>query len=307
MTKSLSRWFVLDGRLRSGWRVMLYLICYGIALLLVQIPILVLYIVLLVWRGAASMADIVAQLQTDQLPAWLYGALKLGEFAMLVPLTVLFCRFLDRRKWVTLGFRWERGRLLDVALGVVLGGLQMALIFGVAWGIRSLDVSLLSGSALLRALVDGLVLTGMFVLVAVGEELMFRGYLQTNLGEGMGPWPALLLTSVLFGLFHGLNPNLGWLALVNIALAGLSMGYGRMVSGALWLPMAYHWSWNWFQGVVFALPVSGVRFGGLLHVVDPGNAPLLTGGAFGPEGGLMATVALLLSFPLFWWWGRRRG
>jgi hypothetical protein len=50
-----------------------------------------------------------------------------------------------------------------------------------------------------------------------------------------------------------------------------------------------------------------VRFGGLLHVVDPGNAPLLTGGAFGPEGGLMATVALLLSFPLFWWWGRRRG
>ena len=139
--KALSRWFVLDGRLRSGWRVMLYLFCYGIALLLVQIPILVLYIVLLVWRGAASTADIVAQLQTDQLPAWLYGALKLGEFAMLVLLTILFCRFLDRRRWVSLGFRRERGWLLDVALGVALGGVQMALIFGVAWGSGSLDVS----------------------------------------------------------------------------------------------------------------------------------------------------------------------
>lgn len=286
---------------------MLYLVCYGIALLLVQIPIVVLYIVLLVWRGVgSSMADIVAQLQTDQLPAWLYGVLKLGEFAMLVLLTVLFCRFLDRRRWITLGFQRERRWLLDVALGVALGGVQMALVFGVALGSGSLDVSMLSGLALLRALVDNLVLTAMFVLVAIGEELMFRGYLQTNLGEGIGPWPAVLLTSVLFGLFHGLNPNLSWLALVNIALAGLSMGYGRKTSGALWLPMAYHWSWNWFQGVVLALPVSGVRFGGLLHVVDRGNAPLLTGGAFGPEGGLIATVALLLSFPLFWWWGRRR-
>jgi membrane protease YdiL (CAAX protease family) len=183
----------------------------------------------------------------------------------------------------------------------------MALIFGVEWASGCLGVSLLSGRALVRALADNLIFTAMFVLVAIGEELMFRGYLQVNLGEGIGTWPALLLTSALFGLFHGLNPNLRWLALVNIALAGLSMGYGRLVSGALWLPMAYHWSWNWFQGAVLALPVSGVRFGGLLHVVDRGTAPLLTGGAFGPEGGLIATGALLLSFPLFWWWGRRHG
>ncbi len=302
--KTWSRLFVLDGRLRSGWRVMLYLACYGIALLLVQIPILVLYIGYLVWRGTASMADIVAQLQADRLPAWLYGALKLGELAMLVPLTLLFRRFVDRRTWVSLGFRRERGWPLDLGLGLALGGMQMALIFVVGWVGGWLDVSMLSGPALVRALADDLIVTAMFVLVAFGEELMFRGYLQVNLGEGIGTWPALLLASVLFGLFHGLNPNLRWLALVNIALAGLSMGYGRLVSGALWLPMAYHWSWNWFQGAVLALPVSGVRFGGLLHVVDRGTAPLLTGGAFGPEGGLIATGALLLSFPIFWWWGR---
>ena len=303
--KTLSRWFVLGGRLRSGWRVSLYLACYGIGLLLVQIPIVTVYIAYLIAHGMNAMGDIVAQLQTSQLPAWLYGVLKLGELAMLVPLTALFRRFVDRRTWVSLGFNRGQGWPLDVALGLALGGVQMALIFGVGWAGGWLDVSLLSGPTLARALMDDLIVTGMFVLVAFGEELMFRGYLQTNLGEGVGAWGALLLTSALFSLFHGLNPNLSWLALVNIALAGLSMGYGRMVSGALWLPMAYHWSWNWFQGAVLALPVSGVRFGGLLHVADRGTAPLLTGGAFGPEGGLIATVALLLSFPLFWWWGHR--
>jgi hypothetical protein len=146
----------------------------------------------------------------------------------------------------------------------------------------------------------------MFLLVALGEELVFRGYLLVNLREGIGPVLALALTSLLFGLFHSLNPNFNLLALVNITLAGAALGYGWLVTGSLWLPMAYHFSWNFFQGPVFSLPVSGVRYGGLLAVADRGTAPLITGAAFGPEGGLVGTLALLLAFPAFWLWGRWR-
>ena len=69
--------------------------------------------------------------------------------------------------------------------------------------------------------------------------------------------------------------------------------------------MAYHLSWNLFQGPVYGLPVSGVRFGGLLSVSDL-QASLLTGGTFGFEGGLLATVVLLLAFPIYWLWGQWR-
>jgi hypothetical protein len=162
------------------------------------------------------------------------------------------------------------------------------------------------GATLAKGLREGLLAIGLFVTVAVGEELMFRGYLQTNLQEGLGLIPAWGLTSLLFGLFHIMNPNLTWMAVFNIALVGLSMGYGWMVVGNLWLPMAYHFGWNFFQGPVFSLPVSGVRYGGLLRVTDRGLSPFITGASFGPEGGLVGTLVLLSSFPVFWLWGRWR-
>lgn len=84
------------------------------------------------------------------------------------------------------------------------------------------------------------------------------------------------------------------------------MGYGRRVTDSLWLPITYHFVWNFSQGVIFGLPVSGVRYGPLLTVVDRSPAAWLTGASFGPEGGLIGTVALLSSFPVLWLWGRWR-
>ncbi len=181
----------------------------------------------------------------------------------------------------------------------------MGLIFAIEWAGGWLSVGVPDRAALMEGLVDGAIAFGLFVLVALGEELMFRGYVQTNLREGIGLPLALALTSALFGVAHALNPNVTWMALINIALAGLALGYGFVVTGELWLPIAYHFGWNFFQGAVLSLPVSGVRYGGLLAVADQGKAPLITGAAFGPEGGIMGTLVLLTAFPVFWWWGRR--
>jgi membrane protease YdiL (CAAX protease family) len=303
---SLSRLFVSGGRLRSGWRVASYLACYLLGLLVVQTPIMFVYLGYLASTGGRSASDLLASLQPDRLPIGLYLALKLGELMMLLALTALFRRLLDRRSWTTLGWGLDRGWKLDLLFGLALGGAQMLFIFGVEWAGGWLAVALLEPAALARGLGKALIGAGLFLAVAVGEELMFRGYLQVNLSEGLGVMPALALTSLLFGVFHALNPNFGWVALLNIALAGASLGYGRIVSGNLWLPLAYHLSWNFCQGSLLSLPVSGVSYGGLLAVSDRGIAPLITGAAFGPEGGLIGTLALLLSFPLFWLWDRRR-
>lgn len=306
MLEGISRLLIQNGRLRSGWRVGLYLALYVVSLLIAQVPLAILYVSFLMLQGIGDVSEVLAAVQPDRLPLWFYLLLKVAELVALLPLTYAFCRLLDRRDFASLGFRRGRGWRLDLLVGLALGGVQMLVILGGEWAGGWLSVGLLDGAALVRGLATGLLAVAFFVLVAVGEELAFRGYLLVNLREGIGPALALALTSLLFGSFHALNPNFNLVALINITLAGLAMGYGWLVTGNLWLPMAYHFSWNFFQGPVFSLPVSGVRYGGLLAVTDRGTAPLVTGAAFGPEGGLVGTLALLSAFPVFWLWGRWR-
>ncbi|MCS7179707.1 MAG: CPBP family intramembrane metalloprotease, partial [Anaerolineae bacterium] len=89
------------------------------------------------------------------------------------------------------------------------------------------------------------------------------------------------------------------LALANIALAGAVFALAVEWTGTLWLAVAYHFAWNFFQGTVLGLPVSGMAWEGLLALPTDGPV-LLTGGAFGPEGGLISTAVLLLSLLPLW-------
>jgi membrane protease YdiL (CAAX protease family) len=305
----IARLFVRDNRLRSGWRVTFYLICYVVGLLIVQTPLVGLYVAHLVSQDVTTPSSLMEALQPGRLPLWFSAALKGAELVMVLLLTYLFGRFIDRRAFAAFGFRRARGWRADLLLGIALGAAQMALILAVEWGGGWLSVRLPDGSALIQGVVDASLGVLLFAAVALDEELIFRGYLQTNLREGTGVVVALVISSLLFGLFHSLNPNVTPLALLNLVLAGAAMGYGYVVTGNLWLPIAYHFAWNFFQGPVLGLPVSGVRYGGLLALVDrsAGGARLITGGAFGPEGGLLGTLVVLTTFPILWWWGRKRG
>jgi membrane protease YdiL (CAAX protease family) len=301
---SLPSVFVAQGRLRAGWRVTLYLASYVGVLLSTQVPIAIVYVVYL--AATEGEQGLIAALQSGSYPLWFLLLLKVGEMALLLPLTYALGRWVDKRRFVTFGFRLDRGSLPELLVGLALGAAQMLAIFGMEWIGGWLSVGWLEGAALVHGLARGALAAVFFVLGALGEEVMFRGYIQVNLQEGSGRVVALLVSSLLFGVLHSLNPNVGWIPLANIALAGLAMGYGRLVTGNLWLPMAYHFAWNFTQGAVLALPVSGVRTGGLLAVADTGALPWLTGAAFGPEGGLIGTLALLTAFPVFWLWGRLR-
>jgi len=319
--------FVCDGRLRAGWRVTLYLLAYLLGLLALQIPIVLLYVLYVLARGLTTPQELIGALQPANLPIWFGTALKLVELALVLVLTALWGRFLDRRRFVEYGFRRTPGWRGDLLVGLALGGAQMALILAVEWAAGWLSVGLLDADAMIAGLGEAALRLVLFVPVALGEELMFRGYVQTNLQdrgyvqtnlqEGIRPGVArpgvagtvvaLLISSVLFGAFHALNPNLTWVALLNLFLAGMALGYGYLVTGNLWLPIAYHLAWNYVQGPILGLAVSGVRYGGLLALGDRGPAWWVTGAVFGPEGGIVGTLVLLTAFPIFLWWGRRQG
>ncbi len=299
---SWKRYFVADGRLRSGWRVVGYLVSYMAALLGVQVLIIFVYVA---WRAIAR-GGAPPPISIAKLPQWLLLLLSAGELVVLVPITYLWCRYVDRRAFGSLGFGRGRRWLWDLSMGVALGSVQIALVFGVEWAGGWIAVRSMTDLTLVKLVSGGAMAVVLFVLVAFNEELVFRGYLQTNLREGVGAWAAVALNGALFGIAHAFNPHFGLLPFLNIVLAGLVLGYARQVTDGLWLPMGYHFSWNLVQGPLLGLPVSGMQHGGLLHVVDRGVAVWLTGGNFGLEGGVLCTVVLLTGFPILWLWGRRR-
>ena len=149
------------------------------------------------------------------------------------------------------------------------------------------------------------------LLAAFHEEIIVRGYLMRNLLESAGPFWALLLSSVVFWLFHGLNPA-AWsspLVPLNLFLAGILLGLAYLASGDLWFPTFVHYAWNAMQGVVLELPISGVETDGVVDLERTGDLPVwLTGGAFGFEASILSTASeVVLCVVFYLWWRRGRG
>lgn len=135
-------------------------------------------------------------------------------------------------------------------------------------------------------------ITGAVLLpAALVEELMFRGVPLVALSGAFGRLPAILLLSALFGIGHLLNPGIGLLAVLNIALAGCWLGAAFFTAGGLWTATGAHLGWN-LSLAAFAAPVSGLPLPMPWIDYSTGGPAWLTGAEFGPEGGLLATLCL---------------
>ena len=203
--------------------------------------------------------------------------------------------------------------LRNLGLGLVAG----FLIFSVAVAIAAvMGVYRVTGEGDSSGLLPALI--GPAIFAAVSEELIFRGILFRWIEAFGGSWAALLLTSAFFGAAHLYNPNASPVAAVGIAFeAGVMLGAAYMLTRSLWLPMGLHAAWNFTQGEIYDIPVSGTPVHGLL-IARLSGPPLLTGNGFGLEASLIAIlVATLFGLWLLWlairkgelmkpWWVRRR-
>lgn len=183
---------------------------------------------------------------------------------------------------------------------LLLGLLAGLLIFSVAVGVAAImGVYTVTGEGDFTGLLAALV--GSAIFPAVNEEIIFRGILFRWIEEWGGSWVALLLTSLFFGAAHLANPNASWIAAVGIAFeAGVMLGAAYMLTRSLWLPMGIHAAWNFTQGEIYDIPVSGTPVHGLL-VARLSGPPLLTGNGFGLEASLIAIiVATLFGLWLLW-------
>jgi uncharacterized protein len=215
--------------------------------------------------------------------------------AMVVSLMLVWLcrRVLDRQNLASLGLSFEgyadplTGLLLGVAL-LGTGTLVMYLSHHLQWTDITWDANAM------------FIELGICAMIALYEEIVFRGYILRNLMDSLNRWLALGISALIFALFHAGSPSIGILPLLNIFLAGLLLGINYLYTKNLWFAILLHLGWNFFQGPILGFKVSGINFSTLLQPELSGDA-LLTGGAFGFEGSIFDLALTVVAILLLYW------
>ena len=280
------------GRLRSGWRLVVFALIYIALLCLISTAVRIFYVIASLiapgLRPGPYFENIVFRL------ILLAAALVVGY---------LCTRWLEDLPWRALGLSLHARWLRDFFVGSIIGITSLALATGIATAGGGLRFSAPDRGLLLQIGHTLVFSAALFIIAALAEEALFRGYpLQTLARAGLA-WLGVLLTSVPFAAVHLRNPNVvQGFTFLNTALAGVWLAAAYLRTRSLWFPLGVHWSWNWALGSLFGLPVSGITNIAphpLLHGVDLGPA-WLTGGSYGIEGGVACTITLLISTIFIW-------
>jgi membrane protease YdiL (CAAX protease family) len=184
---------------------------------------------------------------------------------------------------------------------------------GVAWGLAFETIEILAICAFGGFSFGTLALVGIalveyallwaigFLLVAIFEEFLFRGYSQFTLGSGLGFWPAALLLSAAFGAAHLSNSGEGWAGALAVFVFGIFGCFALRRTGSLWFIIGFHGAMDYAETFLYSTPDSGFLAEGHLLNSSLHGPRWLTGGTVGPEGSVMEFVVLLLAFIFFNW------
>lgn len=214
--------------------------------------------------------------------------------------------FLERRRFGVYGLGLHS--LGNFFTGAVSGLVALSALVGALRGLHLLvfDGRLLAGGAIARW---GAAWLGLFLLVGLSEEFLFRGYVQFTLTRGllglarrlspererrMAFWMSAVFWSLLFLVAHLANAGENPFGLAGVFLAGLVFSYALWRTGSLWWGIGAHMTWDWAQSFLFGVPDSGTLSVGRLFQTHALGAKWLSGGVDGPEGSLLVLPAMLL-------------
>jgi hypothetical protein len=217
----------------------------------------------------------------------------LGTFAAAAVANAIPLRIYERSRLSDIGLGWNHDSRRNLSLGI-LGGIGAALcVLILPILTRAAEIEPDPGTHTQWG--SMLFLTIILLFGAVGEELLFRGYAFQVLLQNMGPWATILPVSVLFGIAHLNNQNVSTLGILNTMLWGVLLGYAFLRSGDLWLPIGLHFGWNWTLPLLGG-NLSGFTMGTTGYLLHWKAGLLWSGGAYGPEGGLLTTGVIVVLF-----------
>ncbi|WP_263383955.1 CPBP family intramembrane glutamic endopeptidase [Granulicella arctica] len=295
-----------DG-LRAGWSLLIY-----VALLAALVSVARLITVKVHHAPAAAHRTSGPH---EQAPRSSY--LNEGVPLLAVVLATWIMSRIERRPVGAYGFGGTRKvSRLFAGLGWGVAFLSLLVLVLRSTGLLVFDNRLLSGATILRY---AAVWLGGFLLVALFEEYLLRGYVQFTLSRGfagifralhptnskaLGFWAAAFLLSFLFGLGHGSNPGESPIGLLSAGVAGLVFCLSLWRTGSLWWAIGFHTSWDWAQSFLYGVADSGTMVQFHLFATHAVGRPVLSGGLTGPEGSIYilpvmaaVAVAIILTLP----------
>lgn len=276
------------GRVRSGWRIAAFSISY---LILARILGLGTYAILTSLKVGFAPNSSVSLITTFSI------------FSAVSIFLGWFCgKVFEDLPFRALGGWLTKNWFKDLMIGLICGAIAIlftALIPFAEGGLKFEFNQTASSSAILSTLGSTLLV---FIVGAISEETLFRGYILQTLFRAQYIAFGILLTALFFASAHNGNPGATFFSWTNTFIAGLWFAVAYYKTRSLWFPFGLHLMWNWMQGSVLGINVSGLEQlapAPLFHATDTG--PIwLTGGNYGIEGGFACTVALILATALVW-------
>ena len=274
--------FFREQGLRSGWRLLIYILLVGIFVFLI---------------GFAARKFVPPTRGIPPPSAALVQEL-LG-FAVVFGCALIMSR-IERRSPGDYGLPIAEAFGRKFWLGMFLGVVEISVLIGLisAFGGYSFGSIALSSKGILGW---GLLHLVLFTAVGFFEEFMFRGYTQFTLADGIGFWPAALILSLGFGAVHLGNPGEGPVGAASVALVGIFFAFTLRRTGNLWYAVGLHASFDWGETYLFSVPNSGTFMEGHLSNSILHGAKWLTGGTVGPEGSVFCFLTMSLQFLVVMW------
>ena len=248
-----------------------------------------------VWLGIVTLLTFLSPaIDEDAGPSFDEENIKYSIIAWLIMLvialllTLVFRKLIDRKSFRSIGWPIKKF-IADTPVGILIAAVLIAIGSFILSRMNLVDFN--AGELGL----SGVLLFFLFFLVqSTFEEVIFRGYILNNLMDSMNKYLALLISALVFAFAHWGNPSFDALPKINLVLAGILLGATYIFTRNLWFPIGLHLGWNFFQGPIFGYEVSGHDTDSVFEQ-DMLKNNALTGGDFGFEGSILATILMVIT------------
>lgn len=281
-TATPTNWLIGQDGLRSGWRLLLYILIVVVSAAVITTGIH--FLERAFGHGAPTGPPSALQLLLQEILS----------FALVFAAALIMSR-IEQRPAGQYGLPAKEFLGSKFWIGFFVGLLEICLLVGLIglFGGYSFGRLALSGGDILRWGAFHLLF---FLFVGLFEEFLFRGYAQFTLGQGIGFWPAAILLSVGFGAVHLGNAGEGPVGAASVVLVALLFCFSLKRTGNLWFAVGLHASFDWGETYLFSVPNSGLVMEGHLSNSLLHGARWLTGGTIGPEGSVFCFLTMGLQF-----------
>lgn len=282
--------------------ILMFLGVYIVVQLFMMVPILGGEIILLAMNpdfmkiSMSGDMDALMALEMEILNSEGMMVLQLFATTLMIAIPMLFCKLIQKRKMRTLGFK-KAGMWKEYGLGLLIGFAMMTgiVLIGMVTGALTLQFN----SGLLSAAGIGMLLLLFvgFLIQGMSEEVFCRSYFLVSIARKKGNvWLGIIVNALAFGALHLGNPGITALSMVNLVLFGIFASIYFVKRGSIWGVAAIHSIWNFAQGNVYGILVSGMDFGTTIFKSTINEEmTLINGGTFGLEGGILTTIVLVVA------------